>query len=1245
MLTVPTRTEHHVVASVWIIGLMLLGSAQAGTPKADSDPNDLKKFGMFAKTAAVPQAAVPIETALPLQLKKGARVALIGNTLFEREQQYGYLETLIQQRSAGQGLVFRNLAWAADTFDLQPRPANFASIQQHLTHEKVDVIFAAFGFNESFAGEAGLSAFRAGLSTYLIEMKSKAYNGKQAPQIVLVSPIPSENLERVPAADLNNARIKIYVEAMRTVAAEQKIGFVDVFTPMLPSMNSAGNHLTGNGIHLEDAGYALFAKTLFSGLFNEPAPEPKADVRAAVVEKDKQYFWRYRPLNTFYYTGDRNVMYGYLDFLPAMRNFDVMVANRDQRIQDLAQGKTVAAKIDDSNVPPMPSPLMNRAVNTWKTPAEEKACFKMDPRFEVNLFASEQEFPELANPIQMRWDSRGRLWVSCSTTYPHVYPGHEPNDKIVILEDTDGDGKADSLTVFADKLYDPLAFEFGDGGVYVADLPNLLFLKDTNGDGKADLRKIVMSGFGTEDSHHAIHDFMWTPDGDLIMRESIFHHSQVETPYGPVRMQNSGWFRFQPRTQRLLSFGSYPSTNPWGVTFDDWGQHVASHPIYAEAFHATNPPYPQQFDGVGKLRAYSGTCGQEFVDTKAFPPELQGCFIKNRYKPTNRVEIHKWNEQPFGYDEEYVSDLLFSTDLNFIPVDLKFGPRGDMFICDWYNPVKGHAQYSLRDERRDHSSGRIWRITAKGLPLQEPPKIAGATIPELFEILKRPESAHRYRARRELRERDVSDVRSGLDAWLKTLDPKDARFRHHQLEGLWVSRAIDALKIDIMRDLLACDEHHARAAATQQLRYTFVAFPDAISLLQKAANDDNAIVRMEAAIAATYIGTQDALDAMLDILKRPRDGHLAYAFNCALQSEALRKIWEGKPKYAELGRILQAAKQPSEFAEPKATAAQDKFDKQKNVTTVRIECVPEQMRFAQTRVVVLAGQPVKLVFVNPDANDHNLVIVKPDAMDEVGMAANEMAKDPRNANSDFVPADKANLIVQATPMLGPGHKTKVHVLRFSAPKETGVYPYICTFPGHWIAMAGEMVVVNDLKDVDKVLATRKVREVVKEWTVADFKNDLGNLGERSLIRGMKAFAAAKCMLCHTVDHHGGMTGPDLTKVSEKYKGEKLLIQIVEPSLEINENFRAVQIKKTNGEVLVGTIEKETATDVYLRTSPLQPEKVTVVPKADISKRTFSTISAMPVGMLNVLTKEEILDLLAYLEAGGLQLPPGLKAKH
>jgi hypothetical protein len=845
---------------------------------------DFEKYAIYEKTAPRPKNAEPVATKLPLQLNPGDRIALIGNTLFERAQEYGNFEAMLEQHFSNHQLVVRHLAWSADEIELQPRPANFADTDQHLMHERADVIFAAFGFNESFQGEAGVAKFRQSLTQYLSALKSKAFNGTSAPRIVLVSPIANENVSGVAAADLNNERIQRYVQVMNEVAREQQVGFVNVFDETAKAMLSLGSDLTTNGIHLNSAGDFLFSEALFRGTFAVEPPKISEPLRDAINDKNRQFFRRFRPLNTFYYTGGRNKDYGYLDFLPAMKNFDLMVANRDRRIWDIAQNKAGQSKVDDSNVPPLPKTIESRGANEWMSAEDELKAFKIDPRFEVNLFAGEEQFPEIANPIQMRWDARGRLWVSCSSVYPHVYPGNEANDRLVILEDTNSDGRADKSTVFADDLHIPLSFELGDGGVYVSEQPCLSFLKDNDGDDKADVHRIVLSGFGTEDSHHSLHDFTWTPDGDLLFRESIFLHSQVETPYGPVRQQNSGWFRFEPRSQRLTAFGSYESTNPWGVSFDDWGQHVASHPIYAAAFHALNPPYPQQHPSPKGLQAYSGVCGHEFVDTASFPDEMQGNMIKVRYKPTNRVEILKWKEGPFGYDEEYVGDLLFSTNLSFIPVDLQFGPRGELYVCDWYNPIKGHMQYSLRDERRDRHSGRIWRITAKGKPLSSPPKIATVSIDELLELLKRPEYRVRYWAKRELRERDAVQVKAALDTWVVRLDSAEPRFRHHQLEAVWTYRWIGARNADLLRALLSCNDHHARAAATQQLRYWHSHLADATTWLNKAANDANGIVRMEAAIAASYIGTKEAFEAMVDVLQHPREGHVAYAITCALSS-------------------------------------------------------------------------------------------------------------------------------------------------------------------------------------------------------------------------------------------------------------------------------------------------------------------------------------------------------------------------
>ena len=146
-------------------------------------------------------------------------------------------------------------------------------------------------------------------------------------------------------------------------------------------------------------------------------------------------------------------------------------------------------------------------------PAAERASFTLAEGFEAALFASEKD--AVVKPIQIRFDARGRLWVIGSTVYPQIEPGQAPDDKVLILEDTDGDGRCDRTTVFADGLMVPTGLEtLADGsGCYVGHGTELLLLKDTDGDGRADTREVVLRGFGTADSHQNINSFAWGASG------------------------------------------------------------------------------------------------------------------------------------------------------------------------------------------------------------------------------------------------------------------------------------------------------------------------------------------------------------------------------------------------------------------------------------------------------------------------------------------------------------------------------------------------------------------------------------------------------------------------------------------------------------------------------------------------------------------------------------------------------------
>lgn len=256
--------------------------------------------------------------------------------------------------------------------------------------------------------------------------------------------------------------------------------------------------------------------------------------------------------------------------------------------------------------------------------------FILQEGYEIELFASELDFP-IANPVTLTFDPQGRMWVASMPSYPHYTPGKLPNDKIVILEDTDRNGKADKHTVFADSLYLPLGFELGDGGVYVTQAPDLVFLEDTDGDGKADSKKNLLHGFGTEDAHHAISAYTWGPDGALYMHEGTFLHSQIETPYGPVRGAYGNTWRYEPRTMKLEPYVSYPYANPWGNVFMRNGTHLIGDVSTGRNYFATPltvaTEYPRKHTEMRDFLTSNikpKTCGHEIISSRHFPESAQG---------------------------------------------------------------------------------------------------------------------------------------------------------------------------------------------------------------------------------------------------------------------------------------------------------------------------------------------------------------------------------------------------------------------------------------------------------------------------------------------------------------------------------------------------------------------------------------------------------------------------------------------
>lgn len=841
-------------------------------------------IAMVSAVAQQPQSASPW-----LDVKEGDKLVVIGNTLAERMQHDGYFETLLQSRFPGKDLVVRNLGWSADEIDLRPRSANFADHGHNLGDHKPNIVLAMFGLNESFAGPAGLDAFKARFAKFIEETKAQIGNDGQ---LVICSPIPHENLNRptLPDGKSTNENIRLYSGAMQSIAAAANVRYIDLYSPLEVAMKSASAPLTINGIHLNERGNEVLAAALDVSLFGPRPQKNTVDLdalRAAVVEKNLQFFYDYRAVNGYYIYGGRKNPYGVVNFPEEFAKLRKMIAVRDQRIWDIAAGRSVSATIDDSATGDL-SPIATNvsAEIKYLTPEESKQMFVLADGFEIDLVVSEVDFPEMVNPVALDIDARGRLWVGTNPSYPQYLPGQPVDDKILIYEDTNGDGKADKQTVFADKLHLPIGLALGDGGVYVSQQPDLMFLKDTTGDGVADVRQRVLHGFDSADSHHALSAFTFGPDGALYFQEGTFHFSQVETPYGPQRVRDAAVFRYEPKTEKFNIFVSYNFANPWGHCFDYWGQNFVADASpganYFAAAFSGDVIYPQKRRKMEQflVKQWRPTAACVIASSRHFPESIQGNYLINNTIGFLGTLQYQMADDGSGFKASPVDPLLSSRDTNFRPIDMKFGPDGALYIVDWFNPLIGHMQHNLRDPKRDKHHGRIWRVRYKDKPLLDVPKIEGESIDKVVRLLASYEDSVRHLARMELRTRPTANVVSELFHWWNEQTDDSEQAQHNRLEVLWVLQQHDQVHPQVLKTVLSSKDHRARAAATRVLSYWRDRVEDATQLLITAVLDDSPRVRLEAVRAASFYDDVDQGRLIVDAaMTKPLDYYLNYAID------------------------------------------------------------------------------------------------------------------------------------------------------------------------------------------------------------------------------------------------------------------------------------------------------------------------------------------------------------------------------
>ncbi|HEV7924017.1 MAG TPA: GDSL-type esterase/lipase family protein, partial [Verrucomicrobiae bacterium] len=650
------------------------------------------------------------------ELKSGDHVAIIGSTMADRFQHSGWLETYLYTKYPDLDLAFRDLAVPADEVVTRVRPENFGTPDEWLTKVQADVIFAFFGFNESFQGKAGLPKFKTDLDAFLKTTMTKNYSGKGSPRIVLFSPIANERTQdpNFPDPKANNVNIRLYAEAMAEVARDNGVPFVDLFGPsqqMFAAAAKRGQSLTINGLHLSEEGDKLLAQAIMKSFPGGQSLSLKAEVNAlneeklrdAVIDKDAQWEARYRTIdgNNVYggrsalsyapghnMVSDRNAAAPYISNFKVMQEEmaqrDVLTANRDKRIWAVAQGGDM--KVDDSNLPPVtPVPTDTPGPNADGSDVyldAEQAIGKMTvhSHMKVNLFASEEQFPELVSPVQMAWDTKGRLWVAAWKNYPERTPTSKVGDSLLILEDTKGTGKADKITHFLDDLNGPTGFNFYKNGVLLMEAPDLWFVPEVNGHG-GPIERVLM-GMDSADSHHTANALSLDPGGAIYLSDGVFHRSHLETALGPVRNNDAAIYRFEPRTGKFETYISYDFANPHGRVFDYWGNDLVTdatgnNSYFGPAFSG-HIDYPVKHAGMNQFwdRPSRPCAGTGMISSRHFPPELQGEFLNCNVIGFQGIYLVKMSEDGSGQKGEIQESLVSSTDPNFRPVAVSIGPDG-----------------------------------------------------------------------------------------------------------------------------------------------------------------------------------------------------------------------------------------------------------------------------------------------------------------------------------------------------------------------------------------------------------------------------------------------------------------------------------------------------------------------------------------------------------------------------------------
>ena len=1179
--------------------------------------------------------------AKPLQLEDGDVIAFIGGTDLVRIQKEGKLEAAITHRFRDLNIKFRDLAWEGDTVYFQStvrerwRKEAFGDLNQQLNRVGANVIICQFGKMESLQGKIGLKEFLENYESLIDLLKSD--NRK----LVILAPSDFE----WDSAD--DQFLDLYTDGIKNLAAKKGVPFV-------------------SGDFIEKLG-----------------EEPPNNLVLAVKEKHRLWYDYWRPANWKCLFGDdsKRIFSNAAEGLPSFKE-------EWQLFPKLIENAEVNIRKGLKNTPaPSPKRTGSREANIKK----ELDAFDVMDGFEVNLFADERH--GIANPLSVRWDAQGRMFVACSDVYPQIEPGVMPDDKVIMLEDKNTDGYADQSSIFARGLNIPTGMEVGIDGVYVGHNTELLHF-DWNGN-----KKLLLSGFGNGDSHQTMNSFAWSPGGELWFCQGDGVESRVETPFGVSSLFQAGVYRLRPdelKLDPLLDDFMGPG-NPWGVAFDDYGQSFVIDGAGGVSYLTPASIPAKRRLRLPRIGKPGGYCGIDCLGASNLPAEMAGDFLIGDYKK-NQVSRFAVSSDGAGFKVNWKDPILRSSHRNFRPIDVKVGPDGAIYVVDWYNPLTCHQDDFYRHPDRDKTHGRIWRISPKKGALKFP-DLVKLSDEKLVEELASPERWTRLKAKQILSKRDQPKVIKILHEWISSRKGLDL------LEALSLCEFLNLPDEQIIVASMNSEDYRVRAYAARVIGRWGKRLEGHQDLLLSLARDESSRVRMEAVLSCAQISSPKSILVAAVVAESPRDKWIDYAFSQAVHH--LKSLWV--PAFRDGGLdiedyqsgfsvVLSQSDSKAIISDIRAIISNGEGSHEKTpnlLKTLAILGNDDDVKFLlglknpASEVLIALKDKQRPEFdveqflgklINNETDEIKRAAVELIGDWEVKELIGEVLKiaadskidsllraSALNAAGNIGGIDALNLVTKLggdkndpcqLEAIGAvvnidvpvGIKLAVAVLEenLDSNKISKLFDALASRNGAMKLMAEELLRSNIDKEkgdlmrqtwiakglvspelsssLDKLAGIPLPKIEYTQSNILEFVK-LGKEGNPNA--GAELFKSAKlgCIACHKIDDAGGVIGPDLSALGSGVPFERIVTEVMWPTLQVKEGFSLTRVVTKKSQTLQGYEQASRDKDKMLLRD-FASGIMHRISKDEIDS--MEKIGSLMPPTAQILSNEEIADLMSYL---------------